>query len=114
MPIPIFSYDRYDRLKTDTDISINTDADTDMVLADTDMIKTDTDISVSVSAKNIDQQIYRSISIKVISTLITSWSQLKGLDQGRIFYIICGYPSGKSLPFLLNLLQEVVKETGST
>ena len=44
----------------DTDISINTD--TDMVLADTDMIKTDTDISVSVSAKNIGQQIYRSIS----------------------------------------------------
>ena len=57
MPIPIFSYDWY-RLKTDTDISINTD----MVLADTDMIKTDTDISVSVSAKNIDQRIYRSIS----------------------------------------------------
>ena len=28
MPIPIFSYDRY-RLKTDTDIFINTDADTD-------------------------------------------------------------------------------------
>ena len=42
----------------DTDISINTD--TDMVLADTDMIKTDTDISVSVSAKNIGQPIYRS------------------------------------------------------
>ena len=59
MPIPIFSYDRY-WLKTDTDISINTDADTDMVLADTDMIKTDTDISVS--AKNIGQLIYRSIS----------------------------------------------------
>ena len=59
MPIPIFSYDRY-RLKTDTDISINTDANTDMVLADTDMIKTDTDISVS--AKNIGQQIYWSIS----------------------------------------------------
>ena len=57
MPIPIFSYDRY-RLKTDTDILINTDddtnivlADTDMVLAHTDMIETDTDISVS--AKNI-------------------------------------------------------------
>ena len=31
---------------TDTDIYINTDADTDMVLADTDMIKTDTDILV--------------------------------------------------------------------
>ena len=59
MPIPIFSYDQY-RLKTNTDISINTDADTDMVLADTDMIKTDTDISVS--AKNIGQPIYRSIS----------------------------------------------------
>ena len=48
--MPIFSYDG-NRLKTDTDISINTDADTDMVLADTDMIKTDTNISVS--AKNI-------------------------------------------------------------
>ena len=59
MPIPIFSYDWY-RLKTDTDISINTDADPDMVLADTDMIKTDTNISVS--AKNIGQPIYRSIS----------------------------------------------------
>ena len=76
MPIPIFSYDRY-RLKTDTDISINTDtdisintdADTDMVLADTDMIKTDTDISVSVSvsAKNIGQPIYWSISSYVCS-----------------------------------------------
>ena len=42
----------------DTDISINTD--TDMVLADNDMIKTDTHISVS--AKNIGQPIYRSIS----------------------------------------------------
>ena len=47
---------------TDTDISINTDADTDMVLADTDMIKIDTDISLS--AKNIGQPIYRSISRK--------------------------------------------------
>ena len=63
MPIPIFSYDRY-RLKTNTDISINTDADTDMVLADTDMIKTDTNISVLTSAKNIGQPIYRSISRK--------------------------------------------------
>ena len=44
----IFSYDRY-RLKTDTDIFINANADTNMFLADTDMIKTDTDISVSVS-----------------------------------------------------------------
>ena len=34
--------------------------DTDMVLADIDLIKTDTDISVS--AKNIGQLIYRSIS----------------------------------------------------
>ena len=41
MSIPIFSYGRY-RLKTDTNISINTDADTDIVLADTDMIETDT------------------------------------------------------------------------
>ena len=48
--MPIFSYDQ-SWLKTDTDISINADADTDMILADTDMIKTDTDISVSVSAK---------------------------------------------------------------
>ena len=47
---------------TDTDISITTNADPDMVLADTDMIKTDTDISVSVLAKNIGQPIYRSIS----------------------------------------------------
>ena len=62
MPIPIFSYDRY-RLKITTDIFINTNADTDMVLADTDMIETDTDISVSVSAKNISQPIYRSISL---------------------------------------------------
>ena len=45
---------------TDTDIFINTDADTDMVLADTDMIETDTDISVS--AKNIGQPICQSIS----------------------------------------------------
>ena len=59
MPIPIFSYDWY-RLKTDTDIFINTDAKTDMVLANTDMIETDTDMSVS--AKNIGQQIYQSIS----------------------------------------------------
>ena len=29
---------------TDTDIFINTDANTDMVIADTDMIETDTDI----------------------------------------------------------------------
>ena len=62
MPIPKFSYDRC-QLKTDTDIFINTDADTDMVLVDTDMIETDTDISVSVSAKNIGQPIFRSISI---------------------------------------------------
>ena len=63
MPIPIFFYDRY-QLKTDTNISINADAYTDRVLADTDMIKTDTDISVSVSvlAENIGQPIYRSIS----------------------------------------------------
>ena len=54
MPIPIFSYGRY-RLQTDTDISSNTDADTNMVLADTDMIETDTDISVLVSSKNISQ-----------------------------------------------------------
>ena len=54
--MPIFSYDQY-RLQTDTDIFINTDADTDMVLADTDMIETDTDISVSISAKNIGQHI---------------------------------------------------------
>ena len=67
MPIPIFSYDRY-RLKTDTDIFINTDADTDMVLADTDMIKTYTDISVS--AKNISQPIYRSISTSNISLVV--------------------------------------------
>ena len=59
MLIPIFSYVRY-RLKKDTDISINTDVDTDMFLADTDIIKTDTDISISVSAKNISQQIYLS------------------------------------------------------
>ena len=66
MPIPIFSYERY-RLKAD--ISINTDADTDMVLAGTDMIKTDTDtdISVWVSAKIIVQTIYRSISNRNIS-----------------------------------------------
>ena len=50
MPIPILSFDRY-RLKTDTNISINTDADTDMVLADTDMIETDTKTLVSVSGK---------------------------------------------------------------
>ena len=62
MPIPIFSHDRY-QFKTDTNIFINTDANTDMVLANTHMIKTDTDISVSVSAKNIGQLIYRSISI---------------------------------------------------
>ena len=48
MLIPIFSHDRY-QLKTDTNIFINTDADTDMVLADTDIIKTDTDISVSAN-----------------------------------------------------------------
>ena len=48
MPIPIFSYHRY-RLKTDTDIFINTDADTDMVLADTNMIEIDTDIWVSAN-----------------------------------------------------------------
>ena len=46
---------------TDTDISINNDTDTDMVLADTDMIKTDTNISVS--AKNIGQP----ISVHLIS-----------------------------------------------
>ena len=74
MLIPIFSYDRY-RLKTDTNISINTDADTDMVLADTDMIETDTDISVS--AKNISQPIYRSIS-----------SQLAALRLSLMFIVI--------------------------
>ena len=46
----------------DTDIFINTDDDTDMVLADTDKMETDTNILVSVSAKNIGQPIYRSIS----------------------------------------------------
>ena len=61
MLIQIFSYDRY-RLKTNTDISINTDADTDMVLANTEMIETNTDVSVSISAKNIGQPIYQSIS----------------------------------------------------
>ena len=54
---------------------INTNADTDMVLADTDMIETDTDISVS--AKNIGQPIYRSISngriIWPYSLQITMW-----------------------------------------
>ena len=44
---------------TDTNIFINTNADTDMVLADTDMIETDTDISVSVWAQYISQ--HRSI-----------------------------------------------------
>ena len=34
---------------TDTDILINPEADTDMVLANTDMIETDTDILVLVS-----------------------------------------------------------------
>ena len=48
MPIPIFSHDRY-RLKTNTDIFIDADADTDMVLADTDMTKTDTNLSVSAN-----------------------------------------------------------------
>ena len=57
--MPIFSYDRY-WLKIDTDIFINTYADTDMVLTDTDMIETVTDILVS--SKNIGQSIYRSIS----------------------------------------------------
>ena len=61
MLIPIFSYDRY-RLKTDTVISINTDADTNMVLADTGMIKTDNDILVS--AKNIGKPIY-NISVNL-------------------------------------------------
>ena len=42
-------------LMTDTNVSINTDADTDMVLADTDMIKADTDMieantDISISA----------------------------------------------------------------
>ena len=45
---------------------MNTDANTDMVLADTDMIETDSDISVSVLAKNIGQEIYQSISIKLV------------------------------------------------
>ena len=52
----IFSYDRY-RFKTDTAIFINTNANTDIVLADNDMIETDTDISVWVLAKNIGQPI---------------------------------------------------------
>ena len=61
-------------LITDANISINTDADTnmiqtdiDMIQTDTDMIQTDTDMiqtdtNISVSAKNIGQQIYWSIS----------------------------------------------------
>ena len=66
MPILIFSYD-WNQLKTDTDIYINTDADTDIVLADTDMIKTDIDISVTT--KNIGQPIYRFISIYCIAEI---------------------------------------------
>ena len=85
MPIPIFSYDR---LKTDTDFLINIDADTDMVLADTDMIETDTDISVS--AKNISQQIYWSISNKNRQTkfrLEVGAPQLKSLTSSA-YHII--------------------------
>ena len=78
MPIPIFSYDRF-RLKTD--IFINTD--TDMVLADTDMIETDTDISVSISAKNIGQPIYQSISM--IYNLVKHWSNYKIRDIFEIY-----------------------------
>ena len=51
------------RLKTDTDISINTDAYTDMVIADSNMIETDT--YILVLAKNIVKPIYRSISTKI-------------------------------------------------
>ena len=45
MPIPIFSYGRY-QLKTDT--FVNTDTDTNMVIADTYINKADTNISVYV------------------------------------------------------------------
>ena len=60
MAILIFSHGRY-RLNADTDILPNTDINTDKVMAETDMVKTDTDISLL--AKNISQQKYRSISI---------------------------------------------------
>ena len=70
---------------TDTDIFINTNADTNMVLADTgmietntnkietdtNMIKTDNNISVMVSTKNIGLPIYRSVGL---SLDIIDWS----------------------------------------
>ena len=49
--------------------------------------------------------------IQLLLDIVQSWCKCWRLDQGRIFYIICGYPSGKSLPFLLNLLNKLGKVT---
>ena len=70
MLIQIFSYDRY-RIKTDNDISINTD----MVLADTDMIETNTYITVLVSANRyivlfLSNKMEQALLLILVLTLI--------------------------------------------
>ena len=56
MPISIFSHGRY-RLKTHTDIFVNTNTDSDMVIADIDINKANTDISanscIGISPENL-------------------------------------------------------------
>ena len=56
--------------------------DTDMVLADIDLIKTDTDISVS--AKNIGQQIYWSISSSNFWDNLHIFLQFLGGNMGSV------------------------------
>ena len=51
--------------------------------------------------------------IKELNSWIVKFNTENGkqFTQGRIFYIICGYPSGKSLPFLPNLFNKLGKVT---
>ena len=56
----------FEKLKTDTDISINNDADTNMVLADTNMDEIGTDISILVS---VSANRYIGLSLLVNSVI---------------------------------------------
>ena len=49
--------------------------------------------------------------IQLLLDIVQSWCKCWRLDQGRIFYIICGYSSGKSFRFLLSLLNKLGKVT---
>ena len=49
--------------------------------------------------------------IQLLLDIVQSWCKCWRLDQGRIFYIICGYSSGKSFRILLSLLNKLGRVT---